>query len=114
MRVAIRPNNDKALFRQFAQRRGPSGGHSTVPVRVLGGSGSFVSTLGLQYAFWWVIEAIQVPDWIGYRWLIERYGLTVTQALPVETAVGRTRSTLRDGNTERRTVQEPLRPDDRR
>jgi hypothetical protein len=52
-----------------------------------------------------------VPDWIGYRWLIERYGLTVTQMLPVETAVGRTRTTYNDGDTERRTVQEALRPE---
>jgi len=52
-----------------------------------------------------------VPDWIGYRWLIERYGLRVTQALPVETAVGGTRATVLDGCTERRTVQELLRPD---
>jgi hypothetical protein len=51
-------------------------------------------------------------DWIGYRWLIARYGLTVTQALPIETAIGRTRATLSDGRTERRTVQEPLRPDE--
>jgi hypothetical protein len=52
-----------------------------------------------------------VPDWIGYRWLIERYGLTVTQALPVETAIGGTRATVIDGRTEQRTVQEVLRPD---
>jgi hypothetical protein len=52
-----------------------------------------------------------VPDWIGYRWLIERYGLTVTQALPVETAIGGTRATVLDGRTEQRTVQELLRPD---
>jgi hypothetical protein len=51
-----------------------------------------------------------VPDWIGYRWLTERYGLTVTQTLPVETAVGRTRATHNDGYTERRTVQEAVRP----
>jgi hypothetical protein len=51
-----------------------------------------------------------VADWIGYRWLTERYGLTVSQALPVETVVGRSRATHRDGHTERRTVQEPLRP----
>ena len=53
-----------------------------------------------------------MPDWIGYRWLIDRYGLTVTQALPVETAIGKTRATKSDGHTERRTVQEPLRPDE--
>jgi Fic/DOC family len=52
-----------------------------------------------------------VPEWIGYRWLIERYGLTVTQALPAETAVGRTRATHNDGYTQRRTVQEALRPE---
>ena len=50
-------------------------------------------------------------DWIGYRWLIERFGLTVTQTLPVETAVGRTRATHNDGHTEWRTVQEALRPE---
>ena len=52
-----------------------------------------------------------MPDWIGYRWLIERYGLTVTQALRVETAIGPTRATVSDGTTERRTVQELLRPE---
>lgn len=52
-----------------------------------------------------------MPDWIGYRWLIECYGLTVTQALPVETAIGGTRATVLDGRTEQRTVQELLRPD---
>lgn len=52
-----------------------------------------------------------MPDWIGYRWLIERYGLTVTQPLRVETAIGPTRATLSDGRTEQRTVQEILRPE---
>jgi fido (protein-threonine AMPylation protein) len=52
-----------------------------------------------------------MPDWIGYRWLIEHHGLTVTQALRIETVVGRTRATVSDGTTERRTVQELLRPD---
>jgi hypothetical protein len=28
-----------------------------------------------------------MPDWIGYRWLIDRLGITVTQSLRVETAV---------------------------
>jgi hypothetical protein len=51
-----------------------------------------------------------MPDWIGYRWLIERYGLTLTQALRRETAVGPSRTTVWDGTTERRTVQEHLRP----
>ena len=52
-----------------------------------------------------------MPDWIGYRWLIERYGLTVTQALRVETAVGSTRATVSDGRTEQHVVQELLRPE---
>ena len=52
-----------------------------------------------------------MPNWIGYRWLIEHYGLTITQPLPIETVIGRTRATVSDGHTERRTVQEPLRPE---
>jgi Fic/DOC family len=51
------------------------------------------------------------PDWIGYRWLIERHGITVTQPLRVETVVGPTRARVSDGTTERRTVQELLRPE---
>jgi hypothetical protein len=51
-----------------------------------------------------------MPDWIGYRWLIERYGLVVTQALRAETVIGPTRATVSDETTERRTVQEVLRP----
>src|ERR1700732_4171 len=51
-----------------------------------------------------------MPDWIGYRWLIERFGLTVTQALRTETLIGSSRATVSDGTTERRTVQGPLRP----
>ena len=52
-----------------------------------------------------------MPDWIGYRWLIDRYGLKVTQALRVETAVGPTRSIVSTSTTEQRTVHETLRPD---
>src|SRR5439155_931493 len=37
-----------------------------------------------------------MPDWIGYRWLIERFGLTVTQALRTETVIGSARATVRD------------------
>ncbi len=51
-----------------------------------------------------------MPDWIGYRWLIERFDLKVTQALRLETAIGATRASTHDGTTERRTVQESLRP----
>lgn len=35
-----------------------------------------------------------LPDWIGYGWLIEHYGLTVAQPLRVQTAIGPTRTTL--------------------
>ena len=49
-------------------------------------------------------------DWIGYRWLIERHSLSVTQARPIETAVGSMRSRVREGGTELRTVLEQLRP----
>lgn len=52
-----------------------------------------------------------MPERIGYRWLIERYGLAVTQALRIETAIGPTRATVSDGTTEHRTVQEQLRPE---
>lgn len=51
-----------------------------------------------------------MPDWIGYRWLIGRFGLNVTQPRLVETAVGPTRASVRDGITEQRTVQALLRP----
>lgn len=52
-----------------------------------------------------------MPEGVGYRWLIDRYGLAVTQALRVETVVGPTRAIVSDGTTQRRTVQEVLRPD---
>jgi hypothetical protein len=52
-----------------------------------------------------------MPDWIGYRWLIDRYGLSVTQALRVETAVGPTRTIVSTSTTEQRTVHETLRPE---
>jgi Fic/DOC family protein len=52
-----------------------------------------------------------MPEWIGYRWLLDRFGLAVTQPLPVETAIGSTRSTFADGTTERRTVPEAQRPE---
>src|SRR5690349_1861620 len=52
-----------------------------------------------------------MPEPIGYRWLLEAFGLSVTQPLRVETVIGPTRSLVRDGDTETRTVQEVLRPD---
>jgi hypothetical protein len=52
-----------------------------------------------------------MPEAIGYRWLIERYGLTVVQPLHVETAIGPSRALVHDGIRELRTVQEPLRPE---
>jgi len=52
-----------------------------------------------------------MPDWIGYRWLMSNYGVSVAQALRTETIVGPTRNTVTDGVSERRTVQEALRPE---
>ena len=52
-----------------------------------------------------------MPDWIGYRWLMEHYGLNVIQALRIETVVGPTRASVSDGTTEQRTVHEALRPE---
>jgi hypothetical protein len=52
-----------------------------------------------------------VSDWIGYRWLITRYRLTVIQPLRVETIIGSIRATAIFGETERRTVREHLRPE---
>jgi hypothetical protein len=51
------------------------------------------------------------PPSIGYGWLIDRYGLTVTQPRRIETVTGPTRNSVSDGFTERRTVPEVLRPD---
>ena len=52
-----------------------------------------------------------MPDWIGYRWLIDRYRLRVVQPLPVETAIGTVRTKVSHGATEQRTVNAALRPD---
>jgi hypothetical protein len=52
-----------------------------------------------------------MPDWIGYRWLLGHYGVTIAQPLPIETAVGPSRTSVMNGRTERRTVQELLRPE---
>lgn len=52
-----------------------------------------------------------MPEAIGYRWLIERYSLAVAQPLRVETFIGPTRGTVREGDREIRTVQETLRPE---
>jgi hypothetical protein len=51
-----------------------------------------------------------MADWIGYRWLVEHYGLTLAQALRNETLIGPTRTIVSDGTTVRRTVQPLLRP----
>lgn len=52
-----------------------------------------------------------MPDWVGYRWLTEHHSLAVIQALRTETIIGPTRARVSDGTTERRTVQELLRPE---
>jgi predicted transcriptional regulator of viral defense system len=52
-----------------------------------------------------------MPNAIGYRWLLDHYGLMVTQPLRVQTVIGPSRSVVREGDTELRTVQEGLRPE---
>src|SRR5262245_54965380 len=52
-----------------------------------------------------------MPEPVGYRWLIERYGVKVTQPLPVQTVVGPSRAVVREGHAEVRTVQDTLRPE---
>jgi hypothetical protein len=52
-----------------------------------------------------------MSDWIGYRWLIDHLDLNLVQPLRLETQIGATRATASDGTTERRTVQESLRPE---
>lgn len=54
-------------------------------------------------------EAIK---WVGYRWLLERYGLRTTQPLLVETRIGSTRKSLKEGGIEQRVVLEILYPGD--
>lgn len=51
------------------------------------------------------------PNSIGYGWLVDRYGLTITQPLRIETVTGSARNSVSDGFTERRTVPEVLRPE---
>ncbi len=42
-----------------------------------------------------------MPDWIGYQWLIERFGLKVTEVVLVETVIGATRASTHDGDPAR-------------
>lgn len=37
-----------------------------------------------------------MPDWIGYRWLADRYGVVAVQAFRVDSAIGTSRATVRD------------------
>jgi len=37
-----------------------------------------------------------MPDWIGYRWLAERYGLRPVQPFRTSSAIGKSRSTVRE------------------
>lgn len=44
-----------------------------------------------------------MPDWIGYRWLADRYGLSTVQPLRTESAIARSRASLReDGRIQER------------
>ena len=37
-----------------------------------------------------------MPDWIGYRWLAERYSVRVVQAFRTDSAIGKSRATVRE------------------
>jgi hypothetical protein len=37
-----------------------------------------------------------MPDWIGYRWLAKRYGVEAVQALRTDSAIGKSRATVRE------------------
>ena len=37
-----------------------------------------------------------MPDWIGYRWLAERYAVEVVQAFRTDSTIGRSRTTVRE------------------
>ncbi len=37
-----------------------------------------------------------MPDWIGYRWLAERYGVSAVQAFRTDSAVAKSRATVRE------------------
>jgi len=37
-----------------------------------------------------------MPDWIGYRWLGERYGVGTVQAFRTDSAIGKSRATVRE------------------
>lgn len=39
---------------------------------------------------------IDVADWIGYQWLAERHGVSPVQAFRADSAIARTRSTVRE------------------
>lgn len=37
-----------------------------------------------------------MPDWIGYRWLAERYGVSAVQAFRTDSAIAKSRATVRE------------------
>lgn len=51
-------------------------------------------------------------DWIGYRWLAERYGASPVQQQPRESEIGTTRRTTRHDGTVRETYTTAMRPAD--
>lgn len=50
-------------------------------------------------------------DWVGYRWLVERYGLRLVQPMSVQTRVGTPRSVVRESGRIERAVSSAMRPD---
>ncbi|QBQ95714.1 Fic family protein [Paraburkholderia pallida] len=51
-------------------------------------------------------------DWVGYRWLSERYNARPVQPQPVESDIGATRRTTRHNGTVRETYTAAMRPAD--
>ncbi|MBN3852601.1 cell filamentation protein Fic [Paraburkholderia sp. Ac-20340] len=51
-------------------------------------------------------------DWVGYRWLAERYGAPAVQPLPVESEIGAKRRTTHHGASVKETYAAVMRPVD--
>lgn len=53
-----------------------------------------------------------MENWLGYRWLAARYGISVVQAPPVDSRVGPTRRSILDNQATHEIYPAVMRPDD--
>ncbi len=53
-----------------------------------------------------------MENWIGYRWLAQRYGAEPVQAYPIESEIGPTRRSSRHNGTARETYTQAMKPAD--